>query len=322
VSASRPDRILIVKLGALGDVVMSLAAVKRIRAAHPDAKITVLTTAPFAPVFEACPWVDKVETDGRPKGLGAFLKLAARLRRARYRRVYDLQTSDRSTALWWMLPPFPPEWSGIARFGSHPHRNPRRDFLHPLEQQAEQLNDAGLTPLVPTELGAAPLPDLGFALGSDHPERRPEAFGLHAPYALLVPGGSAHRPEKRWPIERWALLAERLKAEGLTPVVLGGAQETELAQQIPAAVSLAGRTDLLQLAGLGASAALAVGNDTGPTHVLASAGAPTLVLFSGASDPLLSSPRGRRVEVLRREQLSDLSVESVLATLEDLRRSA
>jgi ADP-heptose:LPS heptosyltransferase len=312
-------RILIIKLGALGDVVLSFAAIEQIRAAHPDAEITVLTTPPFAAAFTACPWVDRVETDGRPEGLAGFLKLAARLRRARYARVYDLQTSDRSTALWWAIQPSPSEWSGIARFGSHPHRNPRRDFMHPLEQKAEQLKQAGIWPEAPTEHGTAPAPDLGFALT---PGRGPAAFGLSAPYALLVPGGSAHRPQKRWPVERWAALAARLKAQGLTPVVIGGAQEAELARAIPDAVDLAGRTDFLELAALGAQAALAIGNDTGPTHILAAAGAPTLVLFSRFSDPLLSAPRGRRVEVLRREQLSDLTVESVLGALEILQRSA
>lgn len=316
-------RILIIKLGALGDAILALPAIERIRRAHPEAEITLLTTPPFAPLFEACPWVDRVEADGRPKGLAAFLKLAARLRRARYDRVYDLQTSDRSAALHWALTPFPPQWSGIAPLASHRHRNPRRDFMHALEQKADQLKWAGIWPDAPTEPGTAPPPDLTFALDPARPERRPEAFGLGgAPYALLVPGGSAHRPEKRWPVERWAELAARLAAQGLQPAVVGGPQERELARAMPDALDLTGRTDFLQLAGLGAHAALAVGNDTGPTHILAAAGAPTLVLFSRYSDPALSAPRGRRVEVLRRDQLAELSVEAVFSAVESLQRSA
>lgn len=315
-------RILVIKLGALGDVVISFSALKKIREAHPDAEITVLTTAPFASFFEACPWVDKVETGGRPKGVGAFLKLAMQLRRARYTRVYDLQTSDRSNALFFSLLPFPPQWSGIAPLASHPHRNPRRDFMHSLEAKAEQLKDAGIWPDAPVEPGTAPPSDLSFALDPGRPERRPEHFGLAEPYALLVPGGSAHRPEKRWPVERWAALAEHLAAQGLTPAVIGGPQEAELARAIPAAKDLTGRTDFLQIAALGARAALTVGNDTGPTHILAAAGAPTLVLFSRVSDPALCAPRGRRVEVLRRDQLSELTVKSVIEALENLKRSA
>ena len=61
---------------------------------------------------------------------------------------------------------------------------------------------------------------------------------------------------------------------------------------------------------LGAKAALAVGNDTGPLHLAAASGAPTVVLFSKASDPALSAPRGK-VAVLQAERLSDLAVATV-----------
>ena len=56
-----------------------------------------------------------------------------------------------------------------------------------------------------------------------------------------------------------------------------------------------------------------VSNDTGPAHLLAAAGAPTLALFSGESDPALCAPRGAQVRVLRRERLSDLDAGVVLA---------
>ncbi len=311
-------RILIIKLSALGDVVISMAAVKRIRQAHPEAEITVLTTPPYAAIYAACPWVDRVEDDGRPKGLLALFRLVRRLRRARYDRVYDLQTSDRSSLLHLLLWPKPPEWSGVARGASHPHRNPRRDYMHALEAKADQLREAGVWPDAGVEPGAAEPPDLSWALVGDLPERRPEHFGLTEPYALLVPGGSDHRPLKRWPVEHYGALAALLRARGLDVGVIGGPPETPLARAIPLAKDLTGKTDFLQIAALGARAALVVGNDTGPTHILSAAGAPTLALFSSDSDPALSAPRGRRVEVLRRDQLVELSVSEALKGVESL----
>ena len=62
-------------------------------------------------------------------------------------------------------------------------------------------------------------------------------------------------------------------------------------------------------------AAGAVGNDTGPIHMTAAAGCPTVVLFSAASDPALTAPRGTEIEILQRDNLADLSVESVAAAL-------
>lgn len=315
-------RILIIKLAALGDVVQAFAAMARIRLAHPQAEITLLTTPPFADLARLSPYVDRVEADGRPKGWRATLHMLARVRRARYDRIYDLQTSGRSSAYHLALWPRPPEWSGIAWGASHPHANPNRNAMHTLERQADQLKFAGIWPDAPTAPGAAPPPDLSFLLSDAAPERSPAHFGLSEPYALIIPGASPHRPGKRWPVEHYGALAEALIGRGLQVAVVGGAMETPLAEAIktahPAVIDLTGRTDFAALAVLGARAKLAVGNDTGPTHLIAAAGARTLTLFSAESDPALCAPRGRAAEVLRAERLADLSLDKVLEAVDRL----
>ena len=199
-----------------------------------------------------------------------------------------------------------------------PHANPHRNAMHTLERQADQLKFAGIWPDAPTAPGTAPAPDLGFMLADAAPDRQPGHFGLAEPYALLIPGASAHRPGKRWPVENYGALAKALVERGLGVAVIGGPGERPLADTIraivPEALDLTGRTDFTQVAALGAKAALAVGNDTGPTHLVAAAGAPTLALFSGESDPALCGPRGTAVQVLRKERLADLSPETVLQT--------
>ena len=317
-----PQRILVIKLAALGDVVQAFPPFAHIRAAHPDAHVTLLTTPPYASLAAASPCFDAIETDGRPKRLGETLAMLRRLRRACYDRVYDLQTSSRSSAYFFALWPRPPQWSGIAPFASHPHRNRARNHMHTLERQAGQLHDAGIWPDAPVQRGQAGAPDLSFMLDDPAPERRPAHFGLQAPYALLIPGASAQRPAKRWPAKRYAELAQALLEEGLQVAVLGGPSETEIGAAIaaaaPPAKDLTNATDYTQIAGLGARAALAVGNDTGPTHLVAAAGAPTLVLFSADSDPALCAPRGRRVEVLQAGRLADLALGPVLQGARDL----
>ncbi len=300
--------ILVIKLGALGDFVQALGPMAAIRRHHAGARIVLITTAPFDELARASPYVDEVWLDERPPlfALGRWLKLRRRLRAERFARVYDLQTSDRSGWYFRLFWPGPrPEWSGIARGASHPHDNPARDRMHTIERQAEQLHAAGIAQV--------PLPDVSWAkadLGR---------FTLPPRTALLVPGGAAHRPAKRWPLERYAELAEALVVRGLVPVILGTGAEALLAHAIrslaPAALDLSGKTSLLELAALARRASLAVGNDTGPMHLIAAAGCPSVVLFSRDSDPALCAPRGRSVAVLRRAELEDLAVEEVLAAL-------
>ncbi len=306
--APRPHperRILVIRLGALGDFVLSFGPFAAIRQHHQAAEITLLTTAAFADLARRAPWFDRVQIDARPPWWrpGAVLTLARRLRG--FDMVYDLQTSRRSA--WYHVLAGRPAWSGIAPGSSASHANPARDAMHTLERQAEQLAMAGIP--------GVPWPDLSWLASSDAPTV-PRLF------ALVVPGAAAHRPEKRWPIERFAELAGRLHAGGLIPVVAGTQAETPLAAAIrdvcPPAIDLTGRTGLAGLAALAARAAVAVGNDTGPMHLAAAMGCPCVVLFGPASDPALTAPRGPGRSwptVLRVAELADLPVDRVAAAL-------
>jgi ADP-heptose:LPS heptosyltransferase len=299
----------VIKLSALGDLVLALPAFARIRTAHPSARITCLTTAPYEALARASPFFDEVWSDGRPESPMALARLIGRLRRRRFDRIYDLQGVDRTNLYFQLLRPAPPSWSGVAFGCDLPHRNRLRMRMHTLERQAEQLNDAGLTPPEPTSPGAASPADVAWLAALAGP-----LATIGPRTALLVPGASPRRPRKRWPTGAFAELARRLAAEGFDVAILGAAAEGDIARTIAAAVpgahDLVGCTDLAQLARLGQSASLAVGNDTGPMHLIAAAGAPTLSLFSGDSDPDLCAPRGR-VRVLRREDLADLDADTV-----------
>lgn len=312
---ARPiDRILVIKLSALGDFVLALAAMKKIREAHPKAHITLLTTPPFETLARTCPYFNAVDTGGRPESFPEWMALRKRLKAMNLTRVYDLQTSSQSNRIFQLLRPSPPTWSGIAFGCALPHRNPLRNQMHTLERQADQLMYAGIWPDAPTGPGAAPAPDLSWILKQAPADRPVPGAVKPRPYVMFVPGGSAHRLEKRWPVERYSELARILYSRGFDIVIIGGPQEASLAhaiqRQTPRARDLTGRTDFERIAILGAKAALAVGNDTGPLHLAAAAGAPAIVIFGKTSDPALSAPRGR-VAILQADNLADLSVAQV-----------
>jgi ADP-heptose:LPS heptosyltransferase len=312
---SSPQKILVIKLAALGDVVQAMGAAAAIRAFHSGARITVLTTRPYAEFLRHAPYFDDVWIDERP-GWGdpvGLVRLARRLRGEKFDRVYDLSTRQRSALYFWLMRRAPrvsdggPEWSGIVRGASHrqPDTQERRR-MHTLDREADQLRRAGIP-------GPVPPPDLSWAPSDAG------CFALPRDYVLLMPGGAPHRPEKRWPLENFIALAKRVAAAGMTPVVIGGPSERDLAAAITAAVpearDLTGQTEFGDIVALGRSARRAVGNDTGPMHLAVVGGAPATVLYSAASDPALTAPRGRDVVILRRADLAELLVDAVAATL-------
>jgi len=304
------ERILVIKLSALGDFVQAFGPFQAIRDHHPDAHITLLTTKPFVELAHATGWFDDVQIDTRPKlhKLGEILKLRRFLLSGHFDRIYDLHTSGRTKKYFHLMWPHKPEWSGTASGCSHYHNNPERDNIHTLDRHREQLAIAGITDI--------PNPDVSWLDQHAYP------FSPMDRFVLLIPGGAPHRPDKRWPAKNYAELARKLDQQGIIPVIIGTKSEKAEAEEIlkacPTAQNLVGRTSIFDLATLTFKATAAVGNDTGPMHLAAIAGCPSLVLYSNASDPKLCGQRGRKVDILRAIKLDQLQPEIVYQKLLEL----
>jgi ADP-heptose:LPS heptosyltransferase len=312
VSKTNPTkRILVIRHGAFGDMIMAMRAFRAIRAFHADAEITLLTTAPFVGLVEDSGYFDKIIADERPKlwRLAAWWRLARTLREARFERVYDLQRSQRTNLLFRVITAGRRcEWSGVTPGCSHYVHDDRNDGRHILDKLDEQLQAAGLPPLPP--------PDIAWLTGDI------ERFCLPRPYGLIIPGCTPRRPEKRAPAELFAGFARHLLADGITPVLLGTEQEKEQIEAVqagcPEAVNLCDQTRFGDIAELARNAAGALGNDTGAMHLIAATGCPSLVLFSGASNPGIVAPRGACVRTLQRDPLSALPLEEMVGAWRDM----
>ncbi len=305
------ERILVIRLGALGDLVLCFQAFASIRAAHPNAEIALLSMPAFAGFARLMPWFDRILIDPRAPGwrIDAWLRLARQVRAFAPTRVYDLQGKRRQTILYNLLggPVCGPEWSGAAPGCSHPRLWPPQPDMHYTDFVAAQMAKAGISLVAKPDLSWLDAPLDSFAL----PER----------YALLIPGCAPDRPYKRWPPMHYAALARQLAAQGIGSVAIGTKHDAAAVQAIVAeagdVVDLSCRTSLPEVAALARHAVCVVGNDTGPTHLAAAVGAQTVALMSDQVNPVWSSPRGPRTKWLQGKPLSSLSVEAVLPTLWD-----
>ncbi|MBX3429885.1 MAG: glycosyltransferase family 9 protein [Hyphomonadaceae bacterium] len=302
-------RVLVIQLGGISDFVQALAAAKRIREQHVGARITLLTTEATKELAEKAPYFDAVEPDGKPTEPQAITALIKRLRTAKYDMVYDLEGSSRTNNYFQGLRPWPPKWSGPVSGASHAFLDPERLHMHPLDRLGAQLTKAGL--------GDQPLmPELTWlrATMRDAPRLLPDYFGIRGSYVLLLPRGSDTEANRRWPEAKFIELAQRIANNGVTPVVLGGAEERPIGAAIakgePRAKNLVTRPDLFQCIALAERASFAVGDDVELMHVAAAAGAPCLVFLSSTAKA--PPPRGRSgVVEFTAAVIADLPVDQV-----------
>ncbi len=296
--------VLVIKLGALGDFVYALGPMAAIRRAHVGDRITLLTTKPFARLGKECGYFDDVWVDEKPKAFDilAWLHLRSRLNQGQFSRVYDLQNNDRTGFYLRLFSPRP-EWVGAAKGASHRNTNPARVLGHAFHGHVQTLALAGIT-----DVALDPLAWMRCEVA---------VFGLPSSYVLLVAGSSPQHPEKRWPIEHYRILAAKLLRQGYHPVLIGSKAEEEANAAIARGLdvlNLTGRTALEDLPALARGAEAAIGNDTGPMHIICVTGCPTVMFFCSQKSTIQKhGPQGPRVLALEAEDISKITPEDAMA---------
>ncbi len=301
-----PRRILVIKLGALGDFIQSLGPMAAIRAAHANDHITLLTTPPFETLARSSGYFDDVWLDKKPKWLDlpGWKDLRKKLNDGQFTRVYDLQNNDRTGFYLKLFSPRP-EWSGAARGASHRNTSAERTKGTAFEGHRLTLAIAGIHDVNVDRLGWM------------QPQN---SFDIPEPYILMVPGSAPSRPEKRWPAESYSQLCKILSERGYRPVLIGGGGEKNAMDAIsascPEAINLCAKTALFDLPALARKAAGAIGNDTGPMHLIAPTGCKSIILFSKHSNPKRHAPLGQNVVTMQKNSLADLTADEVWKVFE------
>ncbi len=299
------DRILLVRLGAIGDVVRTLPAASALRAAYPGAHVAWLVEPASRSAVEGQPWVDEVLVFPRAELAGALRRLrpgrfaaallgcVRALRRRRFDLVVDFHSIGKSALLArasgapvrvGYAAPFAREgawWLATAR-AKLPARR-----LSRFARNLALVEFLG----VPVAPDAAPL-----RAGGDARRRLGDALGPGPAPVVLHPGTSPDTPHKRWSAGAWAAVARGLAAEGQRVLVSHGAaaEERALAEAIVAGSDGAARlapatAGLGELAALLGQARLFLGSDSGPLHVASLVGTPVVQLL-GPTDPVENAP--------------------------------
>lgn len=300
-----PKKILIIKPSSLGDIILALPTLSALRRSFPDSQISWLIRPEFAPLLKNHPHLDEIIFFDRKfigkalynyQAIFALWSLIRELRDKKFDIVLDLQGLFRTASLSWL--------SGCKnRFGMskagefahifYTHKIPQdKASIHLVDyylkiSQAAGVSDISVQFILPQDSAASEYVAKLLLTNNINPKN----------YAVLIPG--SRHTDKYWPIERFAVLADRISEKwGSSVVATGTTSEKTLIDKLsklsktPVA-NFAGLTNLSQLVTLLKGAALVVSNDTGPGHIAAALGMPLVIIF-GRANPARLAPYGRK----------------------------
>jgi heptosyltransferase-2 len=293
----------------LGDVVMSVAALRQLRASFPDAHIAVVARPGAAEIFTGADFIDEVVPYDRAS-LSSFWQQTRAWKRRKFDAALLFQNAFEAAAIAYLA-------AVPVRIGydtdkrafllTHPiatpaWKNERHETFYYLELVAELEKASGREPAIVSD------PQFQVEVSGQRKQQASEmlsreGINVGVPLALLCPG-SVNSRAKRWPAERYAELADRLSDAGVTVALIGSPGEIDVSEKVATLartrpVFLTGKTSVSELVGVIKVADILITNDTGPAHIGAAVGTPTLAIF-GPTNPLTTRPFGPAGRIIQR----------------------
>ena len=301
-----PRRILVKEVNWLGDLVMSLPALRAVRNAWPAAHLAVLVKKELASFFDGIAWIDEVIPYSVGRGVSGFVdrrRIIAEIRS----RQFDLGVlfpNSFESALWITM-------AGVSRRAGFVADARGAMLTHKATPPPNAMNSHQSQywlSMVRLTIGAASRAD-DSALDVHEPHREKMAHWLSAnrkrgnSKLIAIAPAAAYGPAKEWPAARYGALIDLLAESKHAEVVLVGApserakcEEVAAASRVGAIIA-AGRTTIGELIALLSLCDGFIGNDSGCAHLAGALGIPTIAIF-GSTDPGRTSPVGNRARVI------------------------
>lgn len=291
-------QILVIKHGALGDLMQSMGLLKDIKFRYPESVITILTSPSYYQLMHRCPFIDKIIIDKRAPfwRLDEQLKLQKKLHHQHFDLVIDLQNSNRSRVyrkLWLAKS----QWIGRNAQEAAP--------ISGLSGLIELLKNAG----IPVQFAFNA--DLSWMIGDV--DTILKQHGISQEYIALIPGSSSQHANKRWPY--YSALAKAFIDYGHQVVVILGPDETNIGNQMPG--HLIKGLNWFELAGVLNRAKFVVGNDTGPSHIASYLNKAGLAIFGPTTTAARSEIGHRHFKTIDVDNLASLTAEHVFTYVQE-----
>jgi heptosyltransferase-3 len=293
------NNILLITLSNIGDAIMTTPVMEALHRKYPQAVMDIVADARSCRLFEHCPYRGEIILKDKQSGWRGTAALVRKLRTRRYGLVVDLRTDGLALLLR--------AKRRLTRRGSKP------PGYHAVERHFGVIGQRETLTEIPAMRVWLTDAESGFA--------REQLSGLPGNRWLALGPGANWAP-KRWPTGHFCKLVEQLRDEFDAVILLGSQADQEICKQVAdnlplPCVNLAGNTNLLQAAAILAQVQLFVGNDSGPGHLAAASGTPTVTVF-GPGDPRRYHPwhpDARWVQSTT-DSIADVPVSSVVTLVE------
>ncbi len=285
----------------VGDAVLAIPAMKAVRQTYPAAEITLLVRPWVAGVFTSAPFVDRVWSEPRPAGIGDWMRLARGIREKRFDMGLLFPNSFESAAMMFLARV--PRRVGYARDGRGWMLT---TSIRPSPEKRHQVHY--YLDLAAAVSASVDYPSIEIAANAEEKSKARkllESAGIAPGRRFLVLNpGAAYGSAKRWGEERFAEAGDALASElGIDVAIIGSEVERSIAERIRSLMRnrvavLNGKTSLETLIGVISESLLVLTNDSGPMHIAAALGVPTVAVF-GPTDDIATGPFGRRTRIVK-----------------------
>ena len=299
-----PVKVLILKPSSLGDIIHALPVLRLIKLQRPDWEVHWWISKPFAPVLEMDRDIKALHHFhrhdwGAPRGWTRGVMQMRRLRDERFDLVIDLQGLARSAIFGWVA-------GGAFTVGLHQHRDGIAGFYDvAVERPGAEVHAVDWNRAVLPVLGLAEEGEFDWLPARPWLQTKLVDQGYDPDYQWIVLCPGARWASKRWPIESFASLIDKLYSPNKRFAVIGGKEDQRLAEKLadhPHCLDLTGRTTLPELIEWLRVSTVLVTNDTGPMHIAAALKKPVVALF-GSTHPGRTGPYQTSGRVLQTDNL-------------------
>tara|TARA_B100001123_G_scaffold451266_1_gene629293 strand:+ start:8339 stop:9268 length:930 start_codon:yes stop_codon:yes gene_type:complete len=298
-------KILLIKHGSFGDIILATGAMKSIKNHFSNYEICVLTSRKYKDFFEKAPFIDRIFIDDR-KSLYNIINnflLVKKIININFDYIFDLQNSYRTSIYNLIFRIFTKSIiSSSRKFAQYRYIIPRQGVEHSTTGLNNQLSLLGIKTFF--------LPDLEWLKEYGYPTN------IRKPFVIIIPGTSANGLHKRWSSKKYSIISEFLEKKGYNIVVAGTNQDYDSALHIlnncSNPINLLGKSPPEVLYKLSKKAKIIISNDTGPAFLASLSNNPLIWIVNDNAVSLSNKPIGKNVIKISEKNINNISAEKVI----------